>query len=59
MGNLRITKCEGEGLGSCRMCEENGKWNRVWMCFLYEIEGYEGCYCLDCVSRIKAGGLKE
>lgn len=25
-----------------------------WMCFLYKIEGYEGCYCSDCVKEIKA-----
>lgn len=23
------------------------------MCFLYKIEGYEGCYCLDCVKEIR------
>ena len=22
--------------------------------FLYKIEGYEGCYCSDCVKEIKA-----
>lgn len=50
---MNITKCEGEGLGSCKMCEENGKWNISWMCFLYNVEGYEGHYCFDCVRKIK------
>ena len=50
---LKITQCEGEGQGSCKMCEDSGKWYRYWMCFLYEIEGFEGCYCFDCVKKIK------
>ena len=50
---LKITKCTGEGQGSCRRCLEKGKWNRNWMYFLYEIEGYNGCYCLDCVKEIE------
>lgn len=50
--SLKITKCEGEGQGSCKMCSDNGKWNRSWMCFLYHIEGYKGCYCSDCVKKI-------
>lgn len=47
-----VTKCTGEGQGSCKRCSDKGKWNRHWMCFLYEIEGYEGCYCGDCVKEI-------
>lgn len=50
---MNITKCTGEGQGSCKRCLDNGKWNRMWMCFLYEIEGYEGCYCADCVKEIQ------
>ena len=38
---MKVTKCVGEGQGSCKRCSDNGKWNRNWMCFLYEIEGYE------------------
>lgn len=60
---MKITKCNGEGQGSCKRCSDNGKWNRTWMCFLYKIEGYEGCYCGDCVKEIqnkeKAGKNNE
>ena len=49
---MKITKCKGEGQGSCKRCSDKGKWNRTWMCFLYKIEGYEGCYCADCVKEI-------
>lgn len=51
---MKVTKCKGEGQGSCKRCSDKGKWNRMWMCFLYKIEGYEGCYCADCVKEIKA-----
>ena len=47
-----IKTCKGDGQGSCKRCSDKGKWNRTWMCFLYEIEGYEGCYCRDCVKEI-------
>ena len=50
---MKITKCTGEGQGSCKRCSDNGKWNRTWMCFLYKIEGYEGCYCSDCVRELQ------
>lgn len=49
---MKITKCHGEGQGSCRRCEQTKGWNRSWMCFLYEIEGMEGCYCASCVKEI-------
>lgn len=49
---MKITKCTGEGQGSCKRCSDKGKWNRMWCCFLYKIEGYEGCYCADCVKEI-------
>lgn len=45
-------QCDGDGLGWCDRCEESGKWNRNWMCFLYEIEGKEGTYCSSCVKEI-------
>lgn len=56
---MRITQCKGEGQGSCKRCSDKGKWNRNWMCFLYKIEGYEGCYCADCVKEIKAEAEKD
>ena len=49
---MLIKKCEGEGHGSCKRCTDSGKWNRMWMCFLYRIEGLDGCYCGDCVKEI-------
>lgn len=45
----KITKCTGEGQGSCCRCNERGIWNRTWMCFLNRIEG---CYCNDCTKEI-------
>lgn len=48
----RITRCSGDGQGTCARCSEKGKWNRSWMCFLYKIEGMEGTYCKDCVDEI-------
>ena len=52
-GKMKITKCTGEGQGSCKRCTDNGKWNRNWMCLLYKIEGYEGCYCADGVKELQ------
>lgn len=52
MNQLKVTRCVGEGQGSCKRCSDSGKWNRMWCCFLYKIEGYEGCYCADCVKEI-------
>jgi hypothetical protein len=51
---MKITQCKGEGQGSCRRCTDRGKWNVHWMCFLYKIEDYEGCYCRDCIKEIQA-----
>lgn len=53
MNNLKITRCKGEGQGSCKGCDDRGIWNRHWMCMLYKIEGYEGNYCSDCLREIK------
>ncbi len=50
---MKITKCTGEGQGSCKRCSDKGKRNRTWCCFLYKIEGLEGCYCSDCVKEIQ------
>lgn len=50
---MKVIKCIGEGQGSCKRCTDKGKWNRTWMCFLYKIEGYEGCYCGDCVKEMQ------
>lgn len=57
--SLKVTQCKGEGQGSCKRCNDYGIWNRQWMCFLYEIEGYEGCYCSECVKRIVGGEQNE
>lgn len=50
---MKVTQCKGEGQGSCKRCSDNGKWGRAWMCFLYEIEGLDGCYCRECVKEIQ------
>lgn len=49
---LKVTKCKGEGQGSCYLCNSRGIWNRAWMCFLYKVEGHDGCYCSSCVNEI-------
>lgn len=49
---VEITQCQGEGQGTCKRCDDKGIWNRKWMCFLYRIEGLEGCYCRECVKEI-------
>lgn len=53
MKQLKITRCVGEGQGSCKRCSDKGKWNSMWTCFLYKVEGYKGCYCSDCVKEIQ------
>lgn len=30
---MKVTQCTGEGMGSCKRCSDNGKWNMNWMCF--------------------------
>ena len=49
---VKITQCQGKGQGTCKRCNDKGIWNREWMCFLYRIEGLEGCYCRECVKEI-------
>lgn len=49
---MTITKCKGEGHGSCTRCNERGIWNMNWMCFLNKIEGLEGIYCDKCTKEI-------
>lgn len=58
MNKPLITQCKGEGQGQCRRCLLNGKWNVTWMCFLYKIEGLEGCYCEKCVDEYKRDVLR-
>ena len=53
----KVTRAQGHGQGSCFRCEEKGKWNRIWMCFLYRIENIEGLYCWDCVKEILKGSV--
>ena len=49
---MKVTKCDGEGQGSCKRCADNGKWNRNWMSFLNKIENLDGCYCDSCTRDI-------
>lgn len=51
----KVHQCSGDGQGSCKRCADNGKWNRNWMCFLYKIDGLDGCYCDKCVEEIMIG----
>lgn len=55
---MKVTQCAGEGQGSCKRCNDKGKWNRSWMSFLYHIEGRPGCYCRECVKEIAAEEAK-
>ena len=56
---MKVTQCKGEGQGQCKRCTDNGKWNRAWMCFLYKIDGLEGCYCRECVKKLQEGAVKD
>lgn len=49
---LKIIRCEGNGQGSCKGCDDKDIWNRHWMCFLYKIKGQEGYYCEKCIKEI-------
>ena len=49
---LKIMRCKGNGQVSCKGCNDKGIWNRYWMCFLYKIQGQEGCYCEKCIKEI-------
>jgi hypothetical protein len=53
MSNLKITRCTGNGQGSCTGCEKEKGWNRVWMSMLFKIDGFDGLFCADCVRKIK------
>ncbi len=59
MSNIKITRCKGEGQGSCKRCDDHGILNRHWMSMLCKIEGYEGCYCPYCVREIMEGEKNE
>lgn len=52
MKKPKVTRCTGEGQGSCSGCDMKGIWNRSWMCFLYKIEGIQGVYCAKCAKEI-------
>lgn len=49
---LKIIRCEGNGQGSCKRCDDKGIWNRHWTCFLCKIGGQEGYYCEKCIKEI-------
>ena len=50
-----VKRCVGDGLSICKRCRELAGYGVFWTSFLFEIEGYEGRYCSDCVREI----LKE
>lgn len=37
---ISVTQCKGEGQGYCKRCEDNGKWNRAWMCFYTRLKDW-------------------
>lgn len=47
MTELEITRCQGEGMGTCKGC---GTW--TWMALLFDVEGFPGCYCSGCVHDL-------
>lgn len=51
---IKITKCTGEGLGTCKRCYETKGYNRIWMTMLWKIEGdgLNGYYCSSCKNKI-------
>lgn len=49
---MKIKTCVANGQGSCKRCSEKGVFNSSPRYFLYEIEGIEGIYCLDCVKEV-------
>lgn len=46
---MKITKCEGNGLGVCNRCG-----NVAWMPLLCKIENVPGHYCSNCVRKMKS-----
>lgn len=56
---LKIRQCEGNGQGTCALCEKRGKWNRAWMNFLYKVDGVEGCYCYKCAKEVLAREIER
>lgn len=36
------------GYGRCKRCSEQGKKIKYKLSRLYNIPGYDGCYCLNC-----------
>lgn len=48
---MNVIKCEGNGQGSCKRCLDQGKWDRMWMCFLYHIEGMVGAIVMIALKK--------
>lgn len=47
MTELEITRCKGEGMGTCKGC---GTW--TWMALLFDVTGCPGPYCSGCVHNL-------
>lgn len=49
-----VYRCTGEGAGACQRCTEQGKWNRFWMCMLYQLTPDDDapCYCSACIREV-------
>lgn len=50
--SLKIIKCVGDGQSECKRCADIKGFNRFWMAMLYKIDGFDGCYCYDCMRFI-------
>lgn len=55
----KITKAQSEGQGHCHRCTAMGKWNRTWMTFLCEVEGFSGYYCYECAKILANSKIQE
>lgn len=48
-----MQQCNFEGQGTCRICESTKGFNRYWGCFLYKVDGYDGCYCYEHAKELE------
>ena len=49
---FKVNKLYGEGMCSCRGCEQKTGWNRIWTSWCYEYKG--DIYCYRCIREILA-----
>lgn len=49
---FRVNKLDGDGMCSCRGCEQKNGWNRIWTSWCYEYKG--DIYCYSCLKEVLA-----